>query len=154
MLQERVENLLKEAFEENESLFLISLDISPQNHILVVIDGDTGVSVNDCIEVSRKIENNLDRDEIDFSLEVTSAGVSEPLKLPRQYKKNIGRMLEVQTKSDKFEGELISVDNEGIVLSWKAREPKPVGKGKVTVDKEAKLAFIDIVKAKVVIIFN
>lgn len=146
--------MLKEAFEENESLFLISLDISPQNHILVVIDGDTGVSVNDCIEVSRKIENNLDRDEIDFSLEVTSAGVSEPLKLPRQYKKNIGRMLEVQTKSDKFEGELISVDNEGIVLSWKAREPKPVGKGKVTVDKEAKLAFIDIVKAKVVIIFN
>lgn len=154
MLQERVDNLLKEAFEENESLFLISLDISPQNHILVVIDGDTGVSVNDCIAVSRKIENNLDREELDFSLEVTSAGVSEPLKLPRQYKKNIGRTLEVQTKSDKFEGELISVDNEGIVLSWKAREPKPVGKGKITVDKEARLAFSEIVKAKVVIIFN
>lgn len=154
MLQERVNNLLKEAFEENESLFLISLDISPQNHILVVIDGDAGVSVNDCIAVSRKIENNLDREELDFSLEVTSAGVSEPLKLPRQYKKNIGRTLEVQTKSDKFEGELISVDNEGIVLSWKAREPKPVGKGKVTVDKEARLAFSEIGKAKVVIIFN
>ena len=146
--------MLKDAFEENESLFLISLDISPQNDIVVVIDGDTGVSVNDCIEISRKIENNLDRDEIDFSLQVTSAGVSEPLKIPRQYKKNIGRTLEVQTKSDKFEGELISVDNEGIVLSWKAREPKPVGKGKITVDKEARLAFSEIVKAKVVIIFN
>lgn len=153
MLQERVRNLLKEAFEENNSLFLISLNISDQNHILVVIDGDDGVAVNDCIAVSRKIENNIDREEIDYSLEVTSAGVSEPLKLPRQYKKNIGRTLEVTTNSNKFEGELIEVDEEGIRLSWKAREPKPVGKGKHTVEKEAKLAFSEIGKAKVVITF-
>lgn len=153
MLQEKVENLLKEAFEENNSLFLISLNINDQNHILVVIDGDEGVAVNDCIAVSRKIENNLDREEIDFSLEVTSAGVSEPLQLPRQYKKNIGRKLEVRTKSNKFEGELVSVDDEGITLVWTAREPKPVGKGKINVDKEAKIAFTEIEKAKVVITF-
>lgn len=153
MLQERVRNLLKEAFEENNSLFLISLNISDQNHILVVIDGDDGVAVNDCIAVSRKIEHNIDREEIDYSLEVTSAGVSEPLKLPRQYKKNLGRTLEVTTNSNKFEGELIAVDEEGIKLSWKAREPKPVGKGKHTVEKEAKLAFSEIGKAKVVITF-
>ncbi|UJH90857.1 ribosome assembly cofactor RimP [Antarcticibacterium sp. 1MA-6-2] len=153
MLQEKVENLLKEAFEENNSLFLISLNINDQNHILVVIDGDEGVAVNDCIAVSRKIEHNLDREEIDFSLEVTSAGVSEPLQLPRQYKKNIGRKLEVRTKSDKFEGDLIAVDDEGITLTWTAREPKPVGKGKMNVDKEAKIAFADIEQAKVVITF-
>jgi len=153
MLQERVENLLKEAFEENNSLFLISLNISDQNHILIVIDGDNGVSVNDCIAVSRKIEHSLDEDELDFSLEVTSAGVSEPLKFPRQYKKNIGRTLEVQTNSNKFEGNLVEVDETGILLAWKAREPKPVGKGKITVDKEANIAFDEIVKAKVVITF-
>ncbi len=153
MLQERVRNLLKEAFEENNSLFLISLNISDQNHILVIIDGDEGVSVNDCITVSRKIENNIDREEVDYSLEVASAGVSEPLKLPRQYKKNIGRTLEVTTNSDKFEGKLVEVDEEGIKLSWEAREPKPVGKGKHTVEKEAKLAFSEIGKAKVVITF-
>lgn len=153
MLQERVKNLLEEAFEENNSLFLISLNINDQNHILVVLDGDSGVSVNDCISVSRKIENNLDREEEDFSLEVASAGVSEPLKLPRQYKKNIGRRLEVQTNSNKFEGELVAVDEEGIKLTWTAREPKPVGKGKVTVEKDATLAFPEIVKAKVVITF-
>jgi ribosome maturation factor RimP len=153
MLQERVENLLEEAFQENNSLFLISLDISDQNHILVIIDGDNGVAVSDCIAVSRKIEHNLDREEEDFSLEVASAGVSEPLKLPRQFKKNIGRTLEVQTNSDKFEGILGEVDDEGISLSWKAREPKPIGKGKVTVEKEAKIAFQDILKAKVVITF-
>ena len=153
MLQERVENLLEEAFQENNSLFLISLDINSQNHITVVIDGDNGVSVNDCVAVSRKIEHNLDRDEVDFSLEVTSAGVSEPLKLPRQYKKNIGRKLEVQTNSNKFEGELLAVDDEGITITWTAREPKPVGKGKMNVDKEAKIAFNEIEKAKVVITF-
>ncbi|MBK5191977.1 MAG: ribosome assembly cofactor RimP [Flavobacteriaceae bacterium] len=153
MLQERVENLLEEAFQEYNSLFLISLNISDQNHILIVIDGDQGVSVNDCIAVSRKIENNLDREEEDFSLEVASSGVSEPLKLPRQYQKNIGRKLEVNTKTDKFVGNLTDVNEDGIVLSWKAKEPKPIGKGKVTVDKEAKIAFQEIEKAKVVITF-
>ena len=153
MLQERVENLLEEAFQEYNSLFLISLNISDQNHILIVIDGDEGVSVNDCIAVSRKIENNLDREEQDFSLEVASSGVSEPLKLPRQYQKNIGRKLEVTTKTDKFVGNLTDVNEDGIVLSWKAKEPKPIGKGKVTVDKEAKIAFQEIEKAKVVITF-
>ena len=153
MLQERVENLLEEAFQEYNSLFLISLDISDQNHILIVIDGDEGVSVDDCIAVSRAIENNLDREEEDFSLEVASSGVSEPLKFPRQYQKNIGRKLEVTTKTDKFVGNLTDVNEDGIVLSWKAKEPKPIGKGKVTVDKEAKIAFQEIEKAKVVITF-
>jgi len=153
MLQERVENLLEEAFQEYNSLFLISLNISDQNHILIVIDGDEGVSVDDCIAVSRKIENNLDREEEDFSLEVASSGVSEPLKFPRQYQKNIGRKLEVTTKTDKFVGNLTDVNEDEIVLSWKAKEPKPIGKGKVTVDKEAKIAFQEIEKAKVVITF-
>ncbi len=87
MLQERVENLLEEAFQENNSLFLIALNISDQNHITVVIDGDNGVTVSDCVAVSRKVEGELDEDEIDFSLEVASAGAAAPLKFPRQYKK-------------------------------------------------------------------
>lgn len=145
--------MLKEAFLENNSLFLISLSISDQNHIQIVIDGDQGVSVNDCIAVSRKIENNLDREEEDFSLEVTSAGVTEPLKYPRQYKKNIGRTLEVRTNSNKFEGNLVAVNEEDITISWTAREAKQVGKGKITVDKEANIAFQEIEEAKVIITF-
>jgi len=144
MLQEQVENLLEEAFQENNSLFLIALNISDQNHITVVIDGDKGVTVEDCVAVSRKIEGELDSDEIDFSLEVASAGAAAPLKLTRQYKKNIGRTLAVQTNSNKFEGQLQKVSEDGIFLTWQAREPKPVGKGKVTVDKEATISFQDI----------
>lgn len=153
MLQERVENLLEEAFQENNSLFLISLNISDQNHITVVIDGDSGVTVSDCVEVSRKVEGELDEDELDFSLEVASAGATAPLKFPRQYKKNIGRTLAVSTNSNKFEGELQQVSEDGITIAWQAREPKPVGKGKVTVDKDATIAFQDILEAKVVITF-
>ena len=153
MLQKRVENLLEEAFQENNSLFLIALNISDQNHITVVIDGDNGVTVSDCVAVSRKVEGELDEDEIEFSLEVASAGATEPLKFPRQYKKNIGRTLAVQTNSNKFEGKLQQVSEDGITIAWQAREPKPVGKGKVTVDKEATIAFQDVLEAKVVITF-
>jgi ribosome maturation factor RimP len=153
MLQERVENLLEEAFHENNSLFLIALNINDQNHISVIIDGDSGVTVSDCVAVSRKVEGELDEDEIEFSLEVASAGATEPLKFSRQYKKNIGRTLAVQTNSNKFEGKLQRVSEDGISIEWQAREPKPVGKGKVTVDKEATIAFQDILEAKVVITF-
>lgn len=153
MLQEKVEKLLAEALEANDSLFLISLKIDEQNNISVIIDGDKGVSVNDCIEVSRKIEHNLDRESEDFALEVASAGVSAPLELPRQYQKNIGRKLAVLTDNEQFEGNLTAVKDNGIVLEWKAREPKPVGKGKVTVEKKEEIAFSDIKQAKVVITF-
>ncbi|GHA24172.1 ribosome maturation factor RimP [Salinimicrobium marinum] len=153
MLRDRVENLLEEAFEENNSLFLIELKVDNNNHISVIIDGDEGVAVSDCIAVSRKIEHNLDREEEDFSLEVASAGVSQPLTLPRQYKKNIGRKLAVTTSKEKIEGELVSVEDEAITLKWKTREPKPVGKGKVTVTKEAVLPIEEIDEAKVIITF-
>ena len=154
MLRKKVENLLQEAFEENNSLFLIELNINEANHITVVIDGDNGVSVNDCIAVSRKIEHNLDRDEEDFSLDVTSAGVSTPLEMPRQYRKNLGRTLAVITvDGEKIEGELAGFEDNKITLKWKSREPKPVGKGKVTVNKEAVLSLDDVKEAKVIITF-
>ena len=119
----------------------------------MVIDGDHGVSVNDCIAVSRKVEHGLDREETDFSLEVTSSGLSQPLRFLRQYKKNIGRKLTVTTSDQRIEGELVAVGDDRITLKWKAREPKPVGKGKHTVEKEAVLALEDITEAKVKITF-
>ncbi|SDW15558.1 ribosome maturation factor RimP [Aequorivita viscosa] len=153
-MREKVEQLLENALEKNKSLFLIDLDISADNQIRVTLDGDKGVTVEDCIEVSREIEHNLDREEFDFSLEVMSAGVSEPLTFPRQYKKNIGRNLKIKTTSGKtIEGELISANDESCTLKWSEREPKPVGKGKVTVKKEALLPYNEIMEAKVMIKF-
>ncbi|WP_461305385.1 ribosome assembly cofactor RimP [Aureisphaera sp.] len=153
MMQEKVKELLGKALEENPSLFLIDLEIRPGNQIRVIIDGDQGVKVEDCIAVSRAIEHNLDRDEEDFSLEVLSAGVSEPLSEVRQYRKNVGRKLKVKTGGETIEGELVNAGEENITLQWKAREPKPVGKGKVTVQKEAIVPYENIVEAKVMITF-
>lgn len=153
-MREKVAQLLKNTLDENKSLFLIDLNISEDNQIRVILDGDTGVTVEDCMTVSREIEHNLDREEYDFSLEVMSSGVSEPLTLPRQYKKNIGRTLKIRTKKEeKIEGELIAANDESCTLTWSAREPKPVGKGKVTVQKEAVLPYKDIMEAKVMITF-
>ena len=154
-MKEIVKNLLNKALEENKSLFLIDFKITEGNQIRVIIDGDQGVTVNDCISVSRAIEHNIDREEIDFSLDVASAGVSEPLSIPRQYIKNIGRTLKVKTQSnDVLEGKLSKADNDQIELNWKDREPKPIGKGKVTVNKEAVLEYKDIVEATVMITFK
>ncbi len=153
-MREKVAQLLKSALEENKSLFLIDLNISEDNQIRVILDGDKGVTVEDCMAVSRAIEHNMDREEYDFSLEVMSSGVSEPLTLPRQFRKNIGRNLKVKTKNDeKIEGELISASDESCTLTWSAREPKPVGKGKITVQKEAIVPYKDIMEAKVMITF-
>ena len=154
-MRERVVQLLDQALEKNSSLFLIDLNISEGNHIKVILDGDQGVALKDCIAVSREIEHNLDREEEDFSLEVASAGVSEPLRIPRQFKKNVGRKLKVKAQDGAtVEGELVEAGDEQITLQWKTREPKPVGKGKVTVQKEAVLTYKDIVEAKVMIKFN
>ena len=154
MLKEKVANLLQEVLDENPELFLISLDIQGNNEIKIIIDGDEGVKVEDCMLVSRKIEHNLDRDQEDFSLEVMSAGATSPLEIPRQYKKNVNRHLEVKTQGgDKIEGLMTQATDTDITLTWKSREPKPVGKGKVTVIKEAVLPIEEIDEAKVIITF-
>ena len=154
MFKQTVRELLDKSLDERSDLFLIDFDVNENNAIKVIIDGDNGVLVEDCIYVSRAIEHNLDREEQDFSLEVTSAGATTPLSHIRQYVKNIGRTLAVKTEDgEKYEAKITSADNKGIVLEWKTREPKPIGKGKVTVLKQAEIAYKDIKEAKVKIKF-
>jgi len=154
MFKKTVEDLLQNALNERQDLFLIDFSLSGENAIKIVIDGDNGVLVEDCMFVSRAIEHNIDREEHDYSLEVLSSGAATPLTLPRQYKKHVGRNLEVNTlDGQSLEGELTDVNDKGVVLKWKAREPKPIGKGKVTVAKEANVAFENIKEAKVKIKF-
>ena len=152
--KEKVTNLLEEGLAENPMLFLVDLSISDSYKITVTLDGDNGVTLQDCIEVSRVIENNLDREEQDFSLEVASAGVSTPLKLVRQYKKNIGRTLKVKTATETIEAKLEAASEESITLCWTAREPKKIGKGKETVAYQREIPYSEIKEAIVIIIFN
>ncbi len=153
MFKDTVQTLLNTALDERQDLFLLSFSISEANAIKIIIDGDNGVLVEDCMFISRAIEHNLDREEHDFSLEVASAGATTPLVHIRQYIKNIGRTLEVNAKGEKYEGVLSQANEEDVVITWKAREPKPVGKGKVTVQKAVTLPYQDITEAKVKIKF-
>ena len=152
--KEKVNDSIVEALLEKPSIFLIDMAINESNKIIVTLDGDSGVTLQDCIDVSRKIESNLDREEVDFSLEVASAGVSSPLKLERQYKKNIGRTLSVKTISSNYEALLVDANNEFIVLEWASREPKKVGKGKETVVNKLQIPYDEIKEAVVTITFN
>lgn len=151
--KEKVKQVVEEALLEKPSIFLIDLSITDSFKIIVGIDGDNGVVLQDCIDISRAVESNLDREEQDYALEVASVGVGSPLKLVRQYKKNIGRTLIVKTNTENIEAELVEANDLFIILSWKAREPKKIGKGKETVQKELQLPYSDIKEAIVTVTF-
>jgi len=152
--KEQVLKLLNDALSEKPDLFLIELSISDTYKIIVTLDADNGVNLQDCIDISRTIENNLDREEHDYALEVASVGIGSPLKLVRQYHKNIGRTLIVKANDETFEAELIEANDEYIVLSWQSREPKKIGKGKETVQKRQEIPYSDIKQAVVTVNFN
>jgi ribosome maturation factor RimP len=151
--KEKVSGLLEEGLLEKPTLFLIDLTITESFKIIVTLDGDNGVALQDCIDISRSIDSNLDREEHDFSLEVASAGVSSPLKHIRQYKKNVGRILQVETDSINIEAKLVEANDDFIVMEWEVREPKKIGKGKETVQKRREIPYLEIKKAIVIIIF-
>ena len=152
--KDKVSGLLEEGLKEKPSLFLVDLTITETFKVIVTLDGDNGVNLQDCIDISRAIDANLDREEQDYSLEVASAGVSTPLKLVRQYQKNIGRTLKVKTTTETIEAKLDAATDESITLSWTAREPKKIGKGKETVEHQREIRYSDIKEAIVTIIFN
>lgn len=147
-LEEKVNLFLGNFLEIRPDLFLISCKISPANKIEVIIDGDENVSIQDCLDCSRAIENNLDREEEDFELSVSSSGISSPLQFPRQYKKNIGREIKIITLEDKeITGVIKEATEDGVFLVWKERRPKEKGKGKETVELEEFILYKNIKKA-------
>jgi ribosome maturation factor RimP len=114
-----IEDLVGQLLSESEDVFLVSVRIKPTNNIKVFLDADTGLSIDKCVKINRQmyrtIEENAWYPDGNFSLEVSSAGVEEPLKMLRQYKKNIGRNVEVILNDDStFEGKLLEA-NENLV---------------------------------------
>ncbi len=152
--RDKILELLEEGLKEKPSLFLVDLTVTETLKVIVTLDGDNGVNLQDCIDISRVIDSNLDREEQDYALEVASAGVSTPLKLVRQYRKNIGRTLKVKTATETIEAKLENVTDDNITLTWTAREPKKIGKGKETVEHKREVPYSDIKEAIVTIIFN
>ncbi len=153
MDSQKIKKLINEALSDKPSLFLIDYSISDNGHIEVIIDGDKGVPLNECVRVSRHIEHNLDRETEDFSLQVTTPDITKPIVHKRQYIKNIGRTLKIKTDKEEIQAKLLDFKEGILFLEWKIREPKPIGKGKHTVIKKAEIPIDNIEKAIVKIVF-
>ncbi len=150
---EQIEKLVHEAIEEE--FFLVSVSIKKGNVIEVLLDGDNGISIQKCVEVSRHIEGSFDRDIEDFELSVSSAGLGRAFKVHRQYTKNIGREVEVNPKNDKpVKGLLTKVDDEGFDIEVKTKEKLENKKKKVEVIHNFRFLFDDEPEVKNIITFK
>jgi ribosome maturation factor RimP len=151
---ERVTGLVQEKIEGTD-IFLVQVTVRPGNAIEVLLERDSGLTVDDCKMVSRHVESMLDRETEDFSLEVSSPGVGKPLLVKRQYFKNVGRSVKVESNDGrKWEALLAEANEEGIKLTYSVKEEVPGKKGKKLVEKEEALAYSDIKETKVIISFK
>lgn len=135
-----------------DDIFLVSIKIKPTNNFKIYLDADSGLGIEKCIKINRALYKIIEEmgmyPDGDFSLEVSSPGLDEPLKLLRQYKKNVGRDIEVITNDEvKREGKLIEVTDEIINIEYTE------GKGKKAVLKTAELHFTDIKQTRILVKF-
>lgn len=140
----------------NKGIYIVDLKVSSGNQIMLELDCEEGsISIDDCISVSRNIEHNLDREEEDFALEVSSAGIDQPFRVLKQYIKNIGKAVKVMTleHGKKIEGVLKAADQDGILIETKEKQRLEGKKKKVWVIEELPLKYNEIKETKLIISF-
>jgi ribosome maturation factor RimP len=151
--REKIVNLVNGKLREN--MFLVDVTVSPANMIHVEVDCMDGLSIDHCVEISRYLENQLDREEEDFGLEVSSPGIDQYFKVIRQYHKNVGRELMVTTlQNEEWKGVLVEAGESGITMEVSVKEKSEDGKKKQVVKKTLSLGYPEIKKAKVIISFK
>jgi ribosome maturation factor RimP len=147
-----IEALIKKLLSAMEDVFLVSVHIKPTNNIKVYLDADAGLNIDRCVKINRAMYRTIEEEgwypDGNFSLEVSSPGIDEPLKLLRQYKKNIGRTVEVTLQNQsKLEGKLVAVSEELITIEYTE------GKNKKAVVVTKEVPFDDIRQTVVQIAF-
>lgn len=144
--------LIRQTIEEklaSTDCFLVSLSISGDNQIMVEIDSETSVDLDFCVELTRYIEQHFGRDVEDYSLEIGSYSITKPFVDRRQYRKNIGRKVEVLTEeSRKIRGTLVAVDNDDFTLEIEEKELVEGQKRKKLVKKEITLLYNSVKQTK------
>jgi len=134
----------------NGAVFVTGVRVSSNNEINVFLDGDTGVTIADCVAASRYLEKNLDNEKNDFSLDVSSHGATTPLVNIRQYAKHVGRDFQIKLNDDtKYEGTLTEFNLNELKLEYNTKEDKLIGKGKVTVIKQHIIPYNQIKESKI-----
>lgn len=148
--KKQIEDLLLQALAEKpqEELFMVSVSVSPKNEIKVYIDGMKGVGIDTCVDVSCFIEQHLDRDEEDFELTVSSAGLDQPFRVASQYVKNIGREVKVLTaEGQTLKGVITAADDKGFRIKENLKK-------KMTEAPEHAFEYAQVKETKIVISFK
>lgn len=152
-VEKRVAALVEEKIADRPELFLVEVKMLPNNKLIIHVDGDEGISIQDCVAISRHVGFHLEEEnaiEQAYNLEVSSPGVGEPLKLIRQYQKNIGRTVSIKLKEGlKKEGKLLEVTENNLLIEESVKE-----KGKKAVAIETAVPFNDILETSVLISFK
>ncbi|MFZ4262219.1 ribosome assembly cofactor RimP [Sphingobacterium sp. HJSM2_6] len=152
-VEDRVRELIEEKIADREDLFIVSIRFLKNGVLEILLDGDEGIAIEDCVKVSRHVGFHLEEEntiETAYRLEVSSPGIDSPLLLKRQYYKNIGRMVKIQTIDGlKREGKLLSVSEELVQIEEKVKE-----KGKKAIDVMTEIPFDQIKETKVLISFK
>lgn len=154
--QKAIEDFVNAQLKGSEDVFLVEVKVIPGNNIKVFLDADNGITIDKCIKINRALYNQIEESDIfpngDFSLEVSSPGVEEPLKLHRQYKKNIGRTVEVvMVDGTRKEGKLIGVNDDEIIIEEKTQQKKKAPDSYR--DKTTNILFNQVKHTKVLVTF-
>lgn len=150
----KVKSIVEEWLEGKE-YFLVDVEVSADDRIVVEIDHADGVWIEDCCELSRYIEEHLSRDEEDYELEVGSAGIGQPFKVEQQYINCIGKQVEVLAlDGQKYKGELLSVEGRQFVVKTQEKQRVEGKKRPVMVDVERNFSMDEVKYCKYVIEFK
>jgi ribosome maturation factor RimP len=148
--QQKIEQFVQDFIADSPDVFLVEVKVTPGNNIKVFVDADNGITIDKCTRINRVLYKYLEEQELftnnDFALEVSSPGLEEPLKLLRQYQKNLGRRVEV-TMNDgtKHEGKLLAADEKEVAIE------QTEGKGKKAISKTRIISF-DQIKHTIVLV--
>ena len=152
-IEKRVIELVEEKIVDRDDLFLVGVKLASNGQLSILIDGDHGVTIEDCVAVSRHVGFHLEEEsviETAYNLEVSSPGIDTPLVLERQYVKNIGRIVSVKLiTNEKREGKLLGYEEAGIIIEETIKE-----KGKKAEQRESLIPLDQIKETKVLISFK
>ena len=155
MTEKSIIKKLAEEWLEGKDYFLVDIDVSPDNRIVVEIDHADGVWIEDCVDLSKYIEDHLDRDKEDFELEVGSAGLGQPFKVPQQYVNFIGKEVEVlDADGKKTKGILKAVEGNEFVVTTKVKVTPEGKKRPVLTDVDKQFEMDKVKYTKYIISFK
>jgi ribosome maturation factor RimP len=147
---QQITALVEKIIAESEDVFLVSVRIKPVNNIKIFVDADNGINIDRCVKINRSMYKTIEEEawypDGNFSLEVSSPGVDEPLLLPRQFKKNIGRSVAVTLLDEsKLEGKMTEANDSGILIEYtEGKNKKAVVINKVLAFEEIKQVIVQI----------